>query len=373
MEKVTEKIEPAPFWALLKLIWDHRKFLLVVNTVTAVLAVLVLLLLPQEYKSAVLFTVDGQEQFGQLSALLSDLPITFAGQTASNVDRFLALATSRHVLDKINDEFKLDNYYGYEYREKTREAIKDNLILRDNQNGTVTIAFTSRDPELAAAIANRFFELIKELEIELSIERAGRFRQFIEESYVEATVKLTLYEDSLRQYSEETGLVSLEDQVALSISMLGSVEAQKLKLELERDLMSGFSTQENPAFRKLSLEIAVLDQKISQMKTSNSYSNIPMRELPGKTLDFLRLFRQVTIQEKILEFLIPQVENARVEEKKKYTNITLIDKGIVPELKVWPRRLPLLIITMFLSAVLSIAFIKMKTVFDANRHILTGE
>ena len=73
-------------------------------------------------------------------------------------------------------------------------------------------------------------------------------------------------------------------------------------------------------------------------------------------MNFLRLKREVEIQNKILTFIIPMLEQAKIEEKKETPTILIIDSPQVPDYKIKPKRLPLTLFSVIFFTFLSYLF-----------------
>ena len=110
-------------------------------------------------------------------------------------------------------------------------------------------------------------------------------------------------------------------------------------------------------------EIELLKRKVQELKSSkdlSSSSNIlyPFKEMPDIAIAYLRTFREVTIQESILEIVLPMYEQAKVEEQKSIPTILLIDKAVPPQLKYSPKRAVIILGLLFLFS-----FFLVPTVF----------
>jgi uncharacterized protein involved in exopolysaccharide biosynthesis len=69
--------------------------------------------------------------------------------------------------------------------------------------------------------------------------------------------------------------------------------------------------------------------------------------MPDIAIDYLRAFREVTIQESILEIVLPMYEQAKVEEQKSIPTVISIDQAVPPQLKYSPKR-SIIILGLFL-------------------------
>ncbi|MBS4027435.1 MAG: hypothetical protein KGZ58_02260, partial [Ignavibacteriales bacterium] len=64
---------------------------------------------------------------------------------------------------------------------------------------------------------------------------------------------------------------------------------------------------------------------------------LPMNQTPSLASTYLRLFRNLEIQNKILQFITPVYEQAKVEEKRSTPSVVILDKATVPERKAKPK------------------------------------
>jgi len=361
----------SPVFTIIKTIWDNRKFLVVFNGVVLVLSVVVLLLIPNKYKSTALVSIQNpQNAMQQLPSILKDLPLNIGGGLGggeSDVLLYLRLGQSRAVMDALIEKFHLDSLYDTKYREDTYNEITEKLEILDNEDGTISISYLNEDPQLARDIAMEAFNQIKKVDVALKIRQAKRFREFIEQRAAEARKKLSLYEDSLRLYSEKSGLMDLDSQVPLAFQFLAQLESERLETELKRDFVKQNSSSKNYEYLQLNQQLKIYENKIKNLYTKKLYSNLPIDSIPKASMDYLRLFRNVKIQETIIEFLVPQVENANIEEKKNYSSLILIDKPIVAEKKDSPHRSRILILIMFLSGFGSLLYVRMREVYLLNK------
>ncbi len=366
----TEK-KLSPMFTIVKTIWDNRKFLVIFNGIVLLVSIVILLLIPNKYKSSALVSVKSpQNAMQQLPSILKDLPFNFGGGLGggeSDVLLYLRLGQSRAVMDALIEKFNLDSLYDTKYREDTYNTITEKMEILDNEDGTISISYLNKDPELARDIAMEAFNQIKKVDVALKIRQAKRFREFIEQRAAEARKKLALYEDSLRMYSEKSGLMDMESQVPLAFQFLTQLESERLETELKRDFVKQNSSAKNYEYLQLNQQLRIYEDKINNLYTKKLYSNIPIDSIPKASMDYLRLFRNVKIQETIIEFLVPQVENASIEEKKNYSSLTLIDKPAVAEKKDSPHRARILILIMFLSAFGSLLYVRMREVYLINK------
>jgi uncharacterized protein involved in exopolysaccharide biosynthesis len=74
-------------------------------------------------------------------------------------------------------------------------------------------------------------------------------------------------------------------------------------------------------------------------------------DLPEIGLEMARLFREVEIQTRLLTFLLPQYEQAKIQEVKDTPTVQIIDPAVPPQLKNSPKRM-FIVLGAFFSSLL---------------------
>jgi capsule polysaccharide export protein KpsE/RkpR len=109
-------------------------------------------------------------------------------------------------------------------------------------------------------------------------------------------------------------------------------------------------------------EIKLLKDKVQEIKNSpnlSATSNVlfPFKEMPNIAIQYLRTYREVEIQQSILEIVMPMYEQAKVEEQKSMPTIMLMDEATVPELKHSPKRSVIILGVLFLVLFILLPFV----------------
>lgn len=355
--------------AVLRFFWKHRRPLLKFNIPVAALALLVSLLLPKWYKSSLTFLIEEGETSSLLASVVGSLPLPLTPGIATPADKYIAILKSRRVLDQVIENFDLKTVYDNKYIEDTYKELLSNSSFTDNEDGTVTIECLYKgDPKKASEMTNFFFEKAEQASTELSQERAKKYREYMEAALKDSYRELSLSEDSLNAYQKRYDVIDLEEQTKAIVEQISLLEVQKLSLEMEKEYLESIHEVAYPQIRTLIKNIEVINGKIASLKDSANYTNIPFNAVPDIGLQYLRLYRDVEIRQKVIEFLVPQVEQAKIEEKRTATNLVVIDWAVPAERKVKPKRALLCIAITFLGIVASTAYLYSKERFGITRE-----
>jgi uncharacterized protein involved in exopolysaccharide biosynthesis len=287
------------------------------------------------------------------------------GLTNASEDVLLGLINSRSALVKIINEFNLVEYYEISDNnmDKVLKAFRNDISADPNEFGMIDFAVVNKDPEVSAAIANYMVKLVDSLNIKFNIERAKNNREFIEQRYFQNVRDLKNSEDSLYKFQRKYGIVAVPEQLEVTVKAAAEIEAQLFKKEVEAYFIEQTYGKNSIQYIGVAAEINLLKRKVQDLKNSkdlSSSSNIlfPFNEMPDIAIAYLRTFREVTIQESILEIVLPMYEQAKVEEQKSIPTILLIDEAVPPQLKYSPKRAVIILGLLFLFS-----FFLVPTVF----------
>lgn len=231
----------------------------------------------------------------------------------------------------------------------------------------IDFSVINEEPEVCAAIANYMVKLVDSLNIKFNIERARNNRGFIEQRYLQNISDLKKAEDSLYKFQKKYGIVVVPEQLEVTVKAAAEIETQLFKKEVEAYFIEQTYGKNSMQYLGVAAEIDLLKQRVQELKNSkdlSSGSNIlyPFKQMPNIAIEYLRVFREVTIQESILEIVLPMYEQAKVEEQKSIPTILLIDQAVPPQLKYSPKRAVIVLGLLFLFS-----FFLIPTIFWGER------
>ena len=82
-----------------------------------------------------------------------------------------------------------------------------------------------------------------------------------------------------------------------------------------------------------------------------------MSSFPDLGMRSARLMREVEVQGRLLEIMVPQYEQARMEESKNIPTLQIIDEPKVPLNKIKPKRILIVLGALFMATVFSSGYL----------------
>lgn len=341
MDEVQRKKD---FIEYLSVLNEWRRFIFLNVLAATVLVLIISFLLPKWYKAtASVLPPKEPDMFGSLGAASSVLKGISGGRglralgQSQGAYSYFAILKSRTAMEAVVRRFDLINVYGISdsSMEKAVRVLFSNTDFETAEDDNITIEVLDRDPQRAADMANYFVDLLNELSIKLGTQEARSNREFVEKRLAKSQEDLRLAEEGLQKYQEKSGMIVALDPSSPGVSGIVELYGMKAKKEIEIAILKRTVSADNSVLKQDELELKELDKKVSTF--------------PGVGMESLRLYREILIQQKIIEFLLPLYEQAKVDEHKDVPVLLVLDKAVAPERKAKPQRL----LIVFLVAILS--------------------
>lgn len=347
---------------LVKLIQKYFWKIILVNAIVGAIAVIVLLILPEWYRStAVVISEQQDNQLNVTSVALSNFGIAggLFGQNEETL-RYLRYLNSRTIADNVIDKFDLMTEWDKETRFKTYDKLRDDVAFVDNEDGSISISVIyKKDAQKAADIANYYVEEL----IKMIKKYESNYKNYVEKVYNEQNKKLYEIEEKFGKFQAETGIYDLETQTGLVFEALTELEVQKIQLEIQRDIYKSTSESNDPRINELESQILIVDKKIRDYKSNNSYSNIAVDKLSDQGIDYLRQYRDIMVQEQIVQFLAIEFEQSKLSSQKEESKLNVIDYAVPADMKSKPKRFTSLILILMASGVISLIAFNIKETY----------
>lgn len=353
-------------------LYKWKKFLLINLIIVGLITTGLVFLIPNEYRATatIMIPPDNQLGLGGLSSLLggkssiASAGSRLFGMSNTSEDMLLGILNSRTALVDVIDKFDLMKYYEIDDNnmDKVIKAFRSDISTDPNEFGMIDFSIINKDPNVSAKMANYLVTLVDSMNIEFSIQRARNNRIFIEKRYFQNVADLKKAEDSLYKFQKKYGIVAVPEQLEVTVKAAAEIESALMKKEMESFfVLQGFG-ENSPQYQGIKSEIKLLKDKVQEIKNSpnlSATSNVlfPFKEMPNIAIQYLRTYREVEIQQSILEIVMPMYEQAKVEEQKSMPTIMLMDEAVAPELKYSPKRSVIVLGVLFLVLFILIPFI----------------
>ena len=334
------------------IVTKYRRFLSWFVAGVTIVVTIIAILSPRWYKAtSSVFPAEQTNLFAGLEGI-STLMKTFSpsGRLASltgpsEAERYIAILKSENSLMRIINKFNLTSVYGITSypREKTMKELLSNTQFEITDEGTLLISVFDKSPNRAAEIANYFVDVLNDINSQLQVQNAKGNREFIEQRYNKNLEDIKNAEESLKSFQLKHGIIAMPEQTEATLKAGAEVYGKLVAKEIELNVLTRTMSEAHPAIASVRIEIDELKKKLKEMETGVKESSgemkimVPFKQAPQLAADYIRLYRDVEIQYKILQYITPLYEQAKVEEKRNTPSVVVLDTASVPERKAKPK------------------------------------
>lgn len=362
----------------LRLLWDHRRFLLRAVGVGLVAWTLFAFLLPKRYAATTqLMPPDTQSPSGMalMAGMAARVGAGGVGSVAGDLlglkssgALFIGVLRSQTSQDRLVEQFDLKNVYGTRLVMDARIKLDENTsISEDRKSGIITINVTDRSPRRAAAIAAAYVDQLNLLVSELSTSAAHRERVFLEERLKAVKLDLDEASNQLAQFSSKNNTLDIQQEGRAMLDVAASLAGQMVAAQSELEGLRQIYTDNNTRVQSLSARVGELRKQLDKLGGTkldpSVVTAIPgsgdmpyptIRNLPLLGVKYADYYRHTKIQETVYELLTEQYELAKVQEAKETPSVKVLDPAKIPEWKSFPPRLLIMSLGTFVTFALSL-------------------
>ncbi len=322
---------------LLIVLGQTRRIFFGVLTIGLVATCLTALLSQRKYVASTLI-LPPQQQQSSISGAIAQLG-ALAGMTGSigvksPDEMYVAFLKTRRIQNALIEKFKLESHYQVDSLGEARKELGKNVSIGlDKKAGLISVEVEDKDAALAAKIANAHMEELKSLIGKIAVTDAQQRRVFYEQQVERTKTLLAEAEKAFRLSQLKYGFQVSQALAEGGIRESADIRAQIAIKEIQLQAINRFATPSNFDVQKVSAELSALRRQLQKIEGGNLAA-----ELSNSDQTAVKAYRDLKVQEALLEAFIKQLEIAKFEETKEGPLLQQVDVASVPERATRPRR-----------------------------------
>lgn len=299
--------------------WRWRKPLMIITLVSGLGAAIFSgpFFIKPKYKAVHVFYPTTNNSIS--NALLTDLtqrqkdPLEFGED--EEAEKALQILQSSDLMGRLVRNFSLMKHYGIDPAKASHpqtaldDKIKENITFERTRYLSINIVVLDEDPQMAANIANGIAALYDTVKTDIQKQVANPALDIVERALKDKQQKIQNLKDQLRALGEK-GVTNYEEQ------------SRALAEEVYKAQSSG--------------NISRMQDLMDQQKT-----------LVASGGDFIALNELIKLEEEKESDLIAQYEKRKVDVKEALSHKFTVSAASKPEIKAWPKRFLVVLVTLF--------------------------
>jgi capsule polysaccharide export protein KpsE/RkpR len=287
---------------------------------------------------------------------LAGIPTSAIGIKSPD-DMYVSFMTSDAFQRKIIERFKLIERYHCPFVVDCRQSLNQHTrIVSDKKSTLMVIEVDDPDPIFAANMANTLVEELGNMLFRLAVTEAQQRRMYFESQIKKTQNELALAETQFRNAQHRSGLQVPTVEAETGVKEIAEMHGQIAAREIQLQALSSYATPNNSDVKKLVTELGVMKShllKLERGSLDNSYTE-------GIQQEAIQAYRNMKVQESMLDAFAKQYELAKVDESKEGPLVQVVDPASPPERRSSPKRTQLVLMSALGGFVLALflAFIR---------------
>lgn len=354
---------------VLILLSQRFRFMVAVTCTATLIAVIIVLLLPNQYTAETVVLPPAQNS-SMSSILLNQLAGSGALASAAGAglgikspdDMYVSLFRSRTVEDAIIRRFGLLKRYRKKCMTDARTAFEDHTtVVLGVKDNLIRISVRDKDPKFAADVANAYVDEFRKRSANLAVTEASQRRVFFQQQLLEASGNLTAAEEAMKNTEQSTGILQVDSQARALVQSAAELRAQLAAREVQLQSMRVYATDDNPDVVRMKEQIDALQGQISNLSGNVGGSDSGMIALKGKvpeaSMEYLRKLRDLKYYETVETLIAKQFEIAKLDEARQGAIVQVTDVAVPPDKKSSPHRAVIVILAAFFAMIVSVLWV----------------
>ena len=326
---------------------QEKLTVIVVTVLAAIVGVVISLTTPPTYVARTSIIPAQQSGASALGAGLGGLAglAGLSGPVKSSDQMYIAFMRSQSVQTALIDQLKLKERYQSKNLEEARRDLTSNVIISaDKSSGLLIIEAKDGEAEFAAQLANQHVHELNVILSRLAVTDAQQRRLYYEKQISKTKKTLVEVEVGFKEAQQKAGIQVTSILVDSAIGLWASTHAQIIAKEQQLQMLGKFATSQNPEMHRLKTEIDVLRTQISHYEKGSQQiegqgkGTVKTKDISPVRQDAAQAYRDLKIQETLLDGFVRQLEVAKIDESKEGTPFQVIDVARAPEIRAQPQR-----------------------------------
>jgi len=227
------------------------------------------------------------------------------------------------------------------------QAILSNYSVaeRGKLTGILGLNYQGQDKEHISKVLNAILAAYSAQNVERRSAETAQTLKFLDEQLPDLKKQLDDAEREFNKFRQKYNTVDVTKESELYLTQSITLETKKIELQQQQADLAAKYTAQHPAMREINAQIAAIDKQITDL-------NNTLKQLPDVQRQYLQLYREVEVKAQLYTALLNSYQQLRIAKAGEIGNVRIVDTAVEPVEPIKPKKLQILILSIFLGAFL---------------------
>jgi tyrosine-protein kinase Etk/Wzc len=211
--------------------------------------------------------------------------------------------------------------------------------------GVLGLNYQGEDKQHITQVLNAILNAYSQQNIERRSAETAQTLKFLEDQLPELKQQLDVAEREFNRFRQQYNTVDVTKESELYLTQSITLETQKVQLEQQVAEAAAKYTGEHPVMQQMNAQLGAINSKIAELDGT-------LRRLPELQRQYLQLFREVEVKQQLYTGLLNSYQQLRIAKAGEIGNVRIVDTAVAPIEPIKPKKLQILILSIFLGAFL---------------------
>ena len=216
---------------------------------------------------------------------------------------------------------------------------------KGKMTGVLGLNYQGEDKQHITQVLNAILTAYSQQNIERRTAETAQTLKFLEDQLPELKQQLDVAEREFNRFRQQYNTVDVTKESELYLTQSITLETQKAELEQRVAEASAKYTGEHPVMQQMNAQLGAMNSKIAELDGT-------LRRLPELQRQYLQLFREVEVKQQLYTGLLNSYQQLRIAKAGEIGNVRIVDTAVAPIEPIKPKKLQILILSIFLGAFL---------------------
>lgn len=218
---------------------------------------------------------------------------------------------------------------------------------KGKMTGVLGLNYQGTDKQHITQVLNAILAAYSQQNIERRSAETAQTLKFLEDQLPELKQQLDVAEREFNRFRQQYNTVDVTKESELYLTQSVTLETQKAELEQKVAEASAKYTAEHPIMQQMNAQLTAINKKINELDGT-------LRRLPELQRQYLQLFREVEVKQQLYTGLLNSYQQLRIAKAGEIGNVRIVDTAVEPIEPIKPKKLQILILSIFLGGFLGI-------------------
>lgn len=238
-------------------------------------------------------------------------------------------------------------------------SINYGVAEKGKLSGILGLSYQGQDKEHITRVLNAILSTYSAQNIERRTAESKQTLKFLDEQLPELKKQLDDAEREFNKFRQQYNTVDVTKESELYLTQSIALETKKIELQQQQADFAAKYTAEHPAMREINAQIGVLNKQIVTL-------NNTLKQLPDVQRQYLQLYREVEVKTQLYTALLNSYQQLGIAKAGEIGNVRIVDTAVEPVEPIKPKKLQILILSIFLGGFLGTLIALMRKMLHSG-------